>query len=53
MEWERPMSMEYFDNEGHLGIQINGGMKIHGGCSRGNPMKSFGIIARSEYGKAS
>ena len=48
--WERPMSMEYFDNEGHLGLQINAGMKIHGGCSRGNPMKSLGIFARSEYG---
>ncbi len=48
--WERAMSMEYFDAEGHLGLQINGGMKIHGGCSRGNPMKSLGIFARSEYG---
>ncbi|MDX2432454.1 MAG: CotH kinase family protein, partial [Bacteroides sp.] len=50
MEWEKPMSMEYFDNEGHLGLQINAGMKIHGGCSRGFDMKSLGLIARSEYG---
>lgn len=48
--WERPMSMEYFDTEGQLGMQINAGMKIHGGCSRGRPMKSLGLIARAEYG---
>ncbi len=51
-EWEKPMSMEYFDNEGHLGLQINAGIKIHGGCSRGFPMKSLGLIARSEYGQS-
>lgn len=48
--WEKPMSMEYFNVEGQLGLQINAGMKIHGGCSRNAPMKSFGLIARNEYG---
>ncbi len=51
--WERPMSMEYFDREGNLQLQMNGGMKIHGGCSRQASLKSFGLFARSQYGSTS
>ena len=51
--WERPMSLEYFDNQGTKQLQIDGGVKIHGGCSRQAPMKSLGFFARSRYGKSS
>jgi hypothetical protein len=52
-DWERPVSMEYFDPNGVMQLQIDGGIKIHGGCSRQAPMKSLGIFARSEYGSNS
>ncbi|MEN8157927.1 MAG: CotH kinase family protein, partial [Bacteroidota bacterium] len=48
--WERPVSMEYIDTQGAVQFQIDGGMKIHGGCSRQFPLKSLGIFARNEYG---
>jgi hypothetical protein len=51
--WERPMSMEYFDNQGIQQLQIDGDVKIHGGCSRQFAMKSLGFFARSKYGKSS
>jgi hypothetical protein len=50
MDWERPLSFEYFDLSGERKIQIDGGTKIHGGCSRTNPMKSLAFFARSKYG---
>ncbi len=52
-DWERPVSMEYFDRDGEFQLQMNGGIKIHGGCSRQASLKSFGIFARSEYGSSS
>jgi hypothetical protein len=52
-DWERPMSLEYFDTEGGRQLQIDGGVKIHGGCSRQAPMKSLGFFARSQYGRNS
>jgi len=50
--WEKPMSFEYFDREGEIQMQLNGGVKIHGGCSRSHSMKSLGIYARSIYGES-
>jgi len=48
--WERPLSFEYFDLLGARQIQVDGGCKIHGGCSRTRPMKSLAFFARSKYG---
>ncbi|MCK4746392.1 MAG: CotH kinase family protein, partial [Bacteroidales bacterium] len=50
-DWERPMSMEYFDLNGSRQVQHDGGTKIHGGCSRQAPLKSLAFFARSKYGK--
>ena len=52
-DWERPVSFEYFDLLGGRQLQIDGGIKIHGGCSRQAPLKSLGIFARSRYGRNS
>jgi len=49
-DWERPVSMEYFGRSAERILQIDGGIKIHGGCSRGFNMKSLVFFARSEYG---
>jgi hypothetical protein len=48
--WERPVSLEYFDAEGIRRVQHDGGVKIHGGCSRQAPLKSLAFFARSRYG---
>jgi len=50
MDWERPLSFEYFDLQGERQVQIDGGTKIHGGCSRTAPMKPLAFFARSRYG---
>jgi hypothetical protein len=49
-EWERPVSLEYFGKSGLRKINTDGGIKIHGGCSRQAPMKSLAFFARNEYG---
>lgn len=49
-DWERPISFEFFNTDGALQIHHDGGVKIQGGCSRGNAMKSLAIFARSRYG---
>jgi hypothetical protein len=49
-DWERPVSLEFFGNSGTRKLFADGGIKIHGGCSRTAPMKSFGYLSRNEYG---
>jgi hypothetical protein len=49
-DWERPVSMEYFGRSDQRILQVDGGIKIHGGCSRGFNMKSLVFFARNEYG---
>lgn len=51
-EWERPLSFEYFDLTGDRQFQYDGGTKIHGGCSRAEPMKSLAFFTRSKYGSS-
>lgn len=53
-EWERPVSMELLHSDGTPGFQINAGIRIRGGWSRGgeNPKHAFRFFFRSEYGDA-
>ncbi len=52
-EWERPVSMEYFLKGGKFEIQVNAGIRIHGGASRKKSQKhSFRLYFRSKYGPA-
>ncbi|MBN1133119.1 MAG: lamin tail domain-containing protein [Bacteroidales bacterium] len=51
--WERPASVEFFNRDGTVSLQVNCGMEIHGGESRRpekNPKHSFRLSFRKEYG---
>ena len=52
--WERPVSVELLNPDGSEGFQINGGIRIRGGMSRGNdnPKHSFRLYFRSDYGES-
>ncbi|HRR75420.1 MAG TPA: CotH kinase family protein [Ruminococcus sp.] len=49
-EWERPASIEVFDN-GQSVLAQNVGIRIKGAASRNTPQKSFNLYARMDYGK--
>lgn len=51
-EWERPASLEFFEENGELILSQDIGLRIHGGYSRGMPQKSFRIYARNRYGNS-
>jgi hypothetical protein len=53
--WERPVSVELIRPDGQEGFQIDAGIRIRGGFSRGgdNPKHSFRLFFRSEYGAPS
>ena len=51
--WERPVSFELFDVQGNYDLQVNCGVKIHGGHSRlpeKSPKHSLRLVFRNEYG---
>jgi hypothetical protein len=51
--WERPTSMEYFDANSSKSVQVNCGIRLHGGHSRRpekSPKHSFRLVFKSEYG---
>lgn len=49
-DWERPVHVSLYENDGDLGFALNGGIKIFGGWSRGLPQRSFSLFARKRYG---
>ena len=50
-DWERPATVRYFEPDGSMAFQLNAGMKIGGGCSRGYALKMFNLFFREqEYG---
>jgi len=51
-EWERLVSIEYFEKNGQSAINQQAGIRIHGGTTRYNVNRSFRLYARSEYGKS-
>lgn len=48
--WERPIHIEYFDQNGLLSFAQDAGVRIHGGKTRIAAQKSLRLYARSEYG---
>lgn len=51
--WERPVSFEMFDARGKHDLQVNCGIKIHGGHSRlpeKSPKHSFRLVFSKDYG---
>ncbi len=53
-DWERPVNIELYETDGHLGFNQQAGVQIFGGCSRHRyPQKSLALFARKTYGKGS
>ncbi|MCK4394574.1 CotH kinase family protein, partial [Candidatus Bipolaricaulota bacterium] len=50
-EWERPVWLEFFEEDGFLGFALDAGIRIHGGFSRELPKKSFRLHFRRRYGQ--
>lgn len=49
-DWERPVSLEFYDENRQPGFQIDAGVKIGGGCTRLYAEKTLALYFRSEYG---
>jgi len=51
-QWERPVSVELIHPDGREGFQVDAGIRIRGGFSRGgdNAKHSFRLLFRAEYG---
>ena len=52
-DWEKPVHLEYFDEQKVQHINQGAGVKITGAWSRANAQKSVALFARSQYGKGS
>jgi len=48
--WEREINIEFYEPDNTLGFNQPGGIRIFGGYSKGLPMKSLAIFAKSKYG---
>lgn len=49
-DWEKPASVEMFDNSGNELFSLNCGIKIFGNWSRAHPQKSLAVFFRNDYG---
>lgn len=53
IEWERPIHIQFFENDGIEAFSLDAGVRIHGGTSRSRPLKTLRFYARgTEYGTA-
>ncbi len=51
-DWEKPVTLEYFDRSKNRAFRFNSGMKITGGWSRSAPQKSMEIMLGDRYGQS-
>ena len=51
-DWEKPITVEYFDRSKYRAFRFNSGMKITGGWSRSAPQKSLEIMLGDKYGQS-
>lgn len=49
-EWEIPVSIQEFDENGSMLFSQNAGLRIHGSSTRERTQKSFNLYARKDYG---
>ncbi|MFC1569437.1 CotH kinase family protein [bacterium] len=49
-DWERPVHFEFYETDGSQKVNVDGGIKIGGGATRGRPQKAFHINFRGRYG---
>ena len=52
-DWEKPVHVEYFDEQKVQHLNQGAGVKIFGAWSRANAQKSLALFARASYGKGS
>ncbi|MBP6335710.1 MAG: CotH kinase family protein, partial [Bacteroidia bacterium] len=52
-DWEKPITLEYYDRSKNRAFRFNSGMKITGGWSRSAPQKSLEIMLGDRYGQSS
>lgn len=50
-DWERPVSVEFFEADRSPGFSLDAGIRIHGGTTREFPKKSFILYFRDQYGR--
>ena len=50
-KWERPVAVEFFEDDHSLAFTIDAGFRIHGGDTRMFPKKSFILLFREAYGQ--
>lgn len=48
-KWERPVQLDYFEEDGTLGFSQRFGIRIHGGATRVLDQKSFRLRADNRY----
>ena len=48
-DWEREANIKIFE-KGNISVEQNMGIRIKGSSTRGNPGKSFNLIAKKKYG---
>jgi hypothetical protein len=53
MDWEKPVHLEFFDEQKVQYLNQGAGIKIAGAWSRANAQKSLALFARGQYGKGS
>lgn len=51
-DWERPVHVELYEPDGRRGFELDAGIKVFGGWSRGRPQKSMAIFQRAQYDTA-
>ena len=49
-DWERPANIQLFETDQKQGFELEAGIKVHGGLTRGQTVKSLAVMARSKYG---
>jgi hypothetical protein len=50
IEWERPVHIEFWEDDGTPAFSQQAGARIHGGTTRSRARKSLRLYARGEYG---
>ncbi|MBS3788296.1 CotH kinase family protein [Candidatus Bipolaricaulota bacterium] len=48
-DWERPVAVEFYEEDKTPGFAVDAGVRIHGASSRTYPKKSFRIYFRGRY----
>jgi len=48
-EWERPVHIELFEDDGSIGMAQDAGIRMHGSWARAFRQKTFRLYARNDY----